>query len=184
MCGQKPDAPLRVDLGCGKRKHEGHVGIDRVALAGVDILTDFETELPIEDHCVDQIFSNFFFEHVKNIIKLFQEVYRISKPGAIITFTVPFFQSYTQYKDPTHCSFIPPEMLRYFSDEKWYGSDYQFGVNFKVLNTKYNYLPPFDRMMSPKLILLRPFIYPFILFGRRFLWNVVHSVTFTLRAEK
>jgi SAM-dependent methyltransferase len=181
---KRSDDKVLIDLGCGTRKREGYLGMDRVNLPGVDIVYEVESSIPLEDNTVDGIWSNFFFEHVSNLVRLLQEIYRISRPGALIEFTVPYYQSVTQFKDPTHHAVITPETMRYFTDEKWYGSDYGFGVNFKILDVQYTYLPPFDRMMSPKLIILRPFIYPIVLFSRKYLWNVVHSIKITACVEK
>lgn len=173
-----------IDLGCGDRKRPEHIGVDSAKLTGVDIVCDLEQGLPFEDASVDGVWSNFLFEHLSDTVFLFKELYRVCRPGAVVEFRVPYYQSFTQYKDPTHKAVILPETIRYFSDEKWYGSDYGIGTNFKLLAVSYDYLPPFDRLMSRKLLLLRPLFYPFILFARRFLWNVVHSVTIKLQVEK
>ena len=133
---------------------------------------------------IDGIYSNFFFEHVSNIILLFQEIFRVCKKGAIIEFKVPYYQSVTQYKDPTHRAVIMPEMIRYFSDDKWYGSDYGINVNFRLIDIKYHYLPPLGTLLSKKLFFLWPISIPFLIFARRFFWNVVHSITMKLEVVK
>jgi SAM-dependent methyltransferase len=179
-----PEGELRVDLGCGSRKRAGHIGLDTAALPGVDITCDLEKGLPFEDGAVDAVWSNFLFEHVSDTVFLFQELYRVCRGGAKVEFRVPYYQSMTQYKDPTHKAVILPETMRYFTADNWYGSDYGIRTNFKLVAVKYDYLPPFDRLMSRKLLLLRPFVYPFVIFARRFLWNVVHSVTMELTVIK
>lgn len=175
---------LFVDLGCGERKREGFIGVDTYAANGVDILCNLSRGLPFEDNIIDGIYSNFFFEHVSNTIYLFQEVYRVCKNGAVVEFCVPYYQSFTQYKDPTHKAIIPIEMMRYFSDDKWYGSDYGINTNFKVIAVKYGYLPPFEKLTSKWIFPFWPVTYPFVLFARRFFWNVVHSVTIKLKVIK
>ena len=32
---------MKLDLGCGLKKQEGHVGVDSMALPGVDVVYDF-----------------------------------------------------------------------------------------------------------------------------------------------
>ena len=179
-----PGGEIRVDLGCGSRKRPGHIGVDSAALPGVDIVCDLNAGLPFEDGAVDAVWSNFLFEHVQDTVRLFRELYRVCRPGATVEFRVPYYQSLTQYKDPTHRAVILPETMRYFTKENWYGSDYGIGTDFRLLKISYDYLPPFDRIMSRKLLLLRPLTYPFVLFARRFFWNVVHSVTMLLAVEK
>ncbi len=173
-----------VDLGCGTRKRPGCIGVDNVKLDGIDIICNIEEGLPFDDETISGVFSNFFFEHISNTIFLFKEIYRVCKNGAIVEFRVPYYQSVTQYKDPTHKAIIVPEMLRYFTDDKWYGSDYKINTNFKILGVKYDYLPPFHLFASNKVFFLWPITYPLLLFARRFLWNVVHSISIKLQVIK
>lgn len=175
---------ILIDLGCGTRKRQGHIGVDNTKLEDVDITFNIEEGIPFEDNIIDGIYSNFFFEHITNTIFLFQEIYRVCKNGAIVEFCVPYYQSVTQYKDPTHKSVIMPEMIRYFTDDKWYGSDYKINTNFELLEVKYDYLPPFNIFASKKLFFLWPVTYPLLLFFRRFFWNVVHSITIKLQVVK
>ncbi len=181
-----PDASVKLclDLGCGERKKQGFIGIDTLSAKGVDIVCDISKGLPCEDNIVDYIYSSFFFEHLPDVISLFKELYRVSKPNAIIEFKVPHYQSFTQYKDPTHQSILLPEMMRYFSDDKWYGSNYNINTNFKIIHIDYNYLPPFNYLSSKWIFFLWPITYPIVLFSRRFLWNVVHSITIKLKVIK
>lgn len=175
---------VALDLGCGARKKTGHVGLDIAPLEGVDIVCNIEEGFPIENDIVDSIYSNFMFEHIPNTIFLFQELYRISKKDSVIEFKVPYYQSNTQYKDPTHSAIILPETMRYFSDDKWYGSDYSINVNFEILNIEYEYLPPFNYWQLKRYILFRPILYPIRKFARRFLWNVVHSIVIKVKVVK
>jgi len=34
---------MKLDLGCGLKKQEGHVGVDSLSLPGVDIVADLRT---------------------------------------------------------------------------------------------------------------------------------------------
>jgi len=173
-----------LDLGCGARKRPGHIGLDTAKLEGVDLVCDIEKGLPFEDGSVDGVWSNFLFEHVSDTVFLFKELYRVCRNGAIVEFRVPHYQSVTQYKDPTHKAAIMPEMLPYFGEDRWYGSDYNINTNFKLLKIDYNYLPPFNWFVSRRLFFLWPVTWPALLFARRFLWNVVHSTTMKLQVIK
>jgi len=179
-----PEEKLLLDLGCGKRKRPGHIGLDIAKIQGVDIVFNLDAGIPIEDDVIDGVFSNFFFEHASNIVFLFQEIFRVSKNGATIEFRVPYFQSLSQFQDPTHQVAIMPEMIRYFSGEDWYGSDYDFNVTFKLKEVIYHYYPPFDVFHAKKLFFLWPVSIPFLLFARRFFWNVVHSISMKLEVIK
>jgi len=180
----KQTGRVAIDLGCGARKQAGFIGVDVAKLEGVDIVCNLTKGLPFGDNTIDEIYSNFLFEHIEDSILLFKELYRVCNNGSVIKFSVPYYQSETQYKDPTHKSVITPEMMRYFTDDKWYGSDYGINVNFKVLNIDYVYLAPYGRLSSKKIFLLWPITKPLLRFCRRSLWNVVHSIWITLEVKK
>ena len=167
-----------IDLGCGSRKQKGYIGVDSKQIDGVDIVCDVEEGLPFEDNTIDRIYANFLFEHIRNFIPFMKELYRICRNGAIIKASFPYWASVTQWKDPTHKQVITTETFRYFSDDKWYGSDYGIDTNFKIKNIKYNYLSPF--LNSRRYF----FLFPFRRFLRTHLINIVHSVWVELEVVK
>ncbi len=170
--------PVRIDLGCGARKQEGHIGMDRAALAGVNVVCDIERGIPLKDSCADSIYSSFLFEHVGDLPRLFEELFRVCRPGATVRFIVPHYASIGAFKDPTHKSFFTEETMRYFSEDKWYGSDYGFNAKFIVKEIKFIYASrnferldcfPFKRILN---------------FMRTHLVNVVHSMEITIETVK
>jgi len=175
---------ILVDLGCGTRKKNGYIGVDGANLTNVDIICNLEEGLPFDDNSIDGIYSNFLFEHIPNTVFLFKELYRVCKNDAIIEFRVPSYQSVTQYKDPAHSAIITAETTRYFSEENWYGSDYNINTNFKMLKVEYSYLKPFNYFVSKKIFFLWPITYPLAIFARRFFWNVLHSIVIHLKVFK
>lgn len=165
---------IRLDLGCGNRKKEGYIGIDRVALKGVDIVCDIERGLPIKDDCVDKVYSFYFFEHLNDIVFIFQELYRVCKNRAIVELTVPYYTSINAFKDPTHKQLFTEETFRYFSQDKWYGSDYGINTNFRVLDIEYHY-SRLIRKWFPEILKRHM---------RRYLMNMVGAMTVRLSAQK
>jgi len=161
-----------LDLGCGYRKKEAYIGLDKSPLDKVDIVCDFEQGLPIKDNCVDKIYSNHLFEHINNWVQLFEEVYRVCRSDAIVEIRVPYYASIGAFKDPTHVHFFTEETIRYFTKDKWYGSDYGFKTNFEIVKIDYDYMFPFNQWI------------PFISFFRKYLLNVVHSMTISLKVIK
>src|SRR3972149_5501723 len=95
---------VKIDLGCGGKKQEGFIGLDRLK---------FES--------VDEAYSSHFLEHLTAMerIHCLNELYRIMKPGAKLTLIVPHFASCRAYGDPTHQ--WPPmgEMFFYYLSKKW-----------------------------------------------------------------
>ncbi|MDI6840025.1 MAG: methyltransferase domain-containing protein [bacterium] len=172
-----PNDLICIDLGCGIRKQKGYIGVDGIKLEGVDVVCDIEKSLPFKDSTIDRIYANFLFEHITNFIPFMQELYRICKNGATILASFPYWSSVTQWKDPTHKQVITVETFKYFSTDKWYGSDYRINTNFKVNSVKYNYLPPFNNWRCF-------FLFPFRKFLSRHLINIVHSVWIELDVIK
>ena len=156
-----------IDLGCGNRKRPGHIGVDTLRLPGVDVIWDPKDPLPFDENSVDGVYANFVLEHSANFISLVKDLYRICKNNSTIRLRVPYWASFTQWKDPTHRQVVTEETFRYLSDEIWYGSNYGFGVNFKIKKIEYVYLPPFDRRFIPDFLKR---------FMRRYFLNIVHSM--------
>ena len=98
---------MRLDIGCGKNKKPGYIGLDRVSMPGVDIVCNLEKEkIPIEDNSIDEVYSMHFMEHVTDLLVVMEEVWRVSKNNAKITIAVPYFTSVGAFRDPTHKQFF------------------------------------------------------------------------------
>ena len=92
-----------LDLGCGKDKKPGCLGLDIVPGDNVDIVIDIaENSLPFDDNSVDGVYSNNFFEHIpfnykkehkeriyEPLFWVMEEVWRVCKDKAIIEIIVP-----------------------------------------------------------------------------------------------
>ena len=92
-----------LDIGCGKMKHRGAIGIDKFPAEGVDIVHDLNIEpWPIEANSIDKFYCTHVIEHIRELQVLAREIVRIAKDKAIIEFVTPHFSSYTSYGDPTH----------------------------------------------------------------------------------
>ena len=161
-----------IDLGCGERKRENALGIDRYGARGVNIICDLEKGFPIEDNAIDKIYATYFLEHVTNLIFIFQEIYRVLVNGGEVELLVPYYNSVNAFKDPTHKHFFTEETFRYFSKDNWYGSDYGINTNFEVVNIKYDY----SKLVQPWM--------PFKKYLRRHFMNLVGAMDVRLKAIK
>jgi len=55
----------RLDVGCGQRKLPGAIGLDRVALPGVDVVHDLNVlPYPFPDNEFNEIYARHVIEHV------------------------------------------------------------------------------------------------------------------------
>ena len=91
---------MKLNLGCGKDMRPGYVNLDLLQRDGVDLIHDLnKTPYPFEDNQFDEIIANNILEHVYDVVKTLEEIYRISKPGAIIKATVPYGSNWVAHID-------------------------------------------------------------------------------------
>ena len=89
---------LKLNLGSGKDFKEGFLNLDieNFSSLGENFLQhDLEKPLPFKDNSVSEVYSISTLEHVFNLSQLIDEIYRVSKPDAKITFLVPHFTNNT-----------------------------------------------------------------------------------------
>lgn len=112
---------LKIDLGCGKNKQPGFVGVDELKFDGVDLVHDLKTPWPWADASVDEAYSSHFIEHLtgKERCHFVSELWRVLKPGAKATIIAPHWSSGRAYGDPTHA--WPPiaEFWFYYLSKAW-----------------------------------------------------------------
>lgn len=124
-----------LDLGCGKNKVSGAIGIDNVQLDGIDIVHDLRSfPYPFAANSIDKIYCRHVLEHFdpdmrNNVIK---EIDRILKPNGILEIRVPHAFSVAAHSDPMHKSYYCFSTILFFT--KGYHHDYYNGVcnNFEL----------------------------------------------------
>ena len=116
-----------LDIGCGRKKLEGAVGLDQNPYPHVDIVADLNQRLPIDDASYDIVHADQVLEHVANLIGLLGEIHRILKPGGSLVAHVPYFRSSWAHIDPTHVRSFTINTLDYFVKDTYCNTDYSFG---------------------------------------------------------
>lgn len=107
-----------LDIGCGNNKTHGAVGIDFNKRTQADIIHDLNVfPYPFKDNEFDGIICNQVLEHLNDVIKVMEEIHRISKPGALVKIWVPHFSSADAYGDPTHKHFFSARSFDYFTGD-------------------------------------------------------------------
>jgi SAM-dependent methyltransferase len=97
--------PLKLDVGCGPKKQDGHVGIDRIKFPGVDLVLDVgKRALPYAAGSVKAIYCSHFLEHLTAVERIFclNQWWRVLETGGKVSLTVPHWSSCRAYGDPTH----------------------------------------------------------------------------------
>lgn len=115
-------AGIFLDIGCGKNKQPGFVGMDRLELPGVDIVHDWnDYPWPFPNNCVNAAMASHVVEHVNpadgNFIKWMDELWRICKVGANVSLIYPHGYSQGYLQDPTHCNACN-EVTPYYFDPR------------------------------------------------------------------
>ena len=121
--------PLRVDLACGQNKRPGFYGVDIAKCDGVDEVVDLEQyPWPFEDGSVEELFASHYVEHVSDMNRFMEEVYRVLRPpgkdeygkptqGGKFELIVPYLRNVRAFQDPTHKQFISEERFLYYNKE-------------------------------------------------------------------
>ncbi len=99
------DKKIKIDIGCGKNKKEGFIGIDIDPNSDADIIAS-ALNLPFANSSVDEIYSSHLLEHFtpQEAKKFFNEIYRVLKKGGIANLKIDkdFTKKRFFKKDPTH----------------------------------------------------------------------------------
>ena len=109
-----------LDVGCGTKKHEGAVGIDRLELPHIDIVWNLDDlPWPIEDSTFDRVFLSHVIEHLEKPAAILDEVHRVARPGAEVKIITPHFSSISSWKDPTHLHHFALETFDFFVEPEY-----------------------------------------------------------------
>jgi ubiquinone/menaquinone biosynthesis C-methylase UbiE len=93
----------KLNIGCGTDIKEGYVNLDSSRLKGVSVVHDLNKfPYPFKDNEFDLIEANHIIEHLNDIPKVLRELWRISKPKAMIKIRVPHYASPGAWFDLTH----------------------------------------------------------------------------------
>lgn len=112
---------MKLDIGCGKHKKEGFIGVDAIAFDGVDVVLNLTDRWPWEDGSVEEIHASHVVEHFASPQRcwVMNEMYRVLQPGGKATIIVPSWSSGRAYGDPTHQWPPVSEMWFYYLGKKW-----------------------------------------------------------------
>lgn len=113
---------IKLDMGCGKRKKDGYVGVDQYAMEGVDVVLDIGNEKwPWDDNTVEEIHASHFLEHLTSTqrVHFMNEAYRVLKDGGKANIITPHWASNRAYGDFTHQWPPVAEMFYYYVKQEW-----------------------------------------------------------------
>jgi ubiquinone/menaquinone biosynthesis C-methylase UbiE len=76
--------------------------VDRFPCGAAELLCDITKALPFREDSIDEVYLDNVIEHIHDIPSLMREIFRISKPGAIVTIITPHLSSLASWRDSTH----------------------------------------------------------------------------------
>ena len=106
-----------LDVGCGKNKHPGAIGIDRNRDTAADVICDLNrVPYPFSDARFDQIRLTHVIEHVCDVVATMEELHRLARPGGRILVETPHYTDFSSFCDPTHRWHLNSFSFRYFGE--------------------------------------------------------------------
>ena len=106
---------LRVNLGCGVRRIEGWINVDREPQTGPDMQFDIgQGPWPLDDNSVIEANASHVLEHLgsESFRRFFQELYRVSRDGAVVRIRVSSPTHDWYWTDPEHVRPVLPETIQ------------------------------------------------------------------------
>lgn len=187
-----------LDIGCGRKKIPGAIGIDFSPLSDADVSLDLNRDrLPFNDSSVDFVYSSHTLEHlsVEGFFHTIAEVYRVLKPDAQFNLLVPYFTDTLSLANPFHnnglcfnehtfrffssekeCAAIPAESYQTPSCPQWglrYSANAEIAVEFRTISVERFFFPAYrDKSAADR-----------DLAGKRYL-NVTEQIDYSLQAIK
>jgi ubiquinone/menaquinone biosynthesis C-methylase UbiE len=171
---------MKLNLGCGGKRIEGFVGVDKIKTKATDKIWDLDVfPYPFSDNSVEEVLMDNVLEHLEDVILSMEELYRICKPGAKVRINVPYFKSNSAFTDPTHKHFFTENSFKYF--DKNHSLHFYTKAIFKVNKAKLvNYS---SREYRDKKHILRKLI-PCKKILNYFFFNMYDEIQFELECIK
>lgn len=127
-----------LDLGCGRKKYAGAVGIDISPKSDADIICDLNKfPYPFDKNEFDLVIYDNIIEHLSDTIKAMEEIYRVARPKGLIKITVPHFSAPENFVDITHKRRFSVNSFNIFNPGS--GFSYYSSARFEIIKRKINF---------------------------------------------
>lgn len=153
----------RLNLGCGKDKHEGYVNVDIESKYNPDQTVDLNVlPWPFKDNEFDHIVAKDILAKLGNtnedFINIISEMYRVSNNGAIWEVQTPHWRCDAALDDLTNKRVITPGMFQYFNKQAVYNREkygtpcgnslaFDRDIDVELVDTQYEYIPQWLEMV-------------------------------------
>lgn len=152
-----------LDFGCGKRKLPGSVGVDISPDTDADVVHDLNKfPYPFKDGEFGAVKADNVVEHLDDLLKVMEELHRITAHGAELKIIVPFFRSVYAFIDPTHRHFFTCRSFDYFDPASDFSKFYKYSrARFSVKRVVFDedYPGTFFERLAAKFANWKPVFY-------------------------
>ena len=125
-----------LDIGCGVNKYPGSIGLDRNRNTRADVIADLdEYPFPFADNSFREVRAIHVIEHVADIIRTTEEIYRLLSPGGCAVIVTPHYTDFSSFCDPTHRWHLNSFSFRFFGEDHG-GYGYYSGARFRESSVK------------------------------------------------
>lgn len=164
----------KLNLGCGRDIKKNYINLDKVKLDGIDIVHDLNKfPYPFKDNEFDEVLCQNILEHINDPIKVMEEIWRISKPNAIIKVQVPYWASKGAVSHLEHKHYFDEGSFNYFKEGN-IGDARTTKARFKSVLI-YPHCNPLSRFKK---------YLPFKKFFSKFLINIYDTIYYELKVIK
>lgn len=183
---------MKLDIGCGRSKHPGYTGLDRVLLDGVDVVCDINRGLPFADNTVTRVIASHVLEHVDDLMAVMEELYRVCRHKAVVCILSPYAHTFLNAANPYHKHVFNEHTPRFFTkhnDTRVPEEEYRFPfitqwglgetenmklkMDFRCIRMEFFYFPAYVHLPEPEKRRLR-----------QSQWNVADQIMYHLVAVK
>lgn len=175
--------PVKIDLGCGRKKKKGFFGFDMKKDSDADYVCDLSKGIPLADNSVSEIYTSHFLEHTEDYNFMMQEMIRICKNNARIEIVLPY---YTYIGAPLHSYWDNPHRQLFSEAYFTWNPVNPCYNNYTIEKIDYKFIKYKLLRKNPIKIFLS-FIYNFMIpdiIKRRHLMNSIEEFRVVLRVKK
>lgn len=169
---------MKLNLGCGRITHPEYINVDIQAVPGVDLVLDMERRLPFRDNSFEEISSRDAFEHIVNIVPLFDECWRVLEPDGLLFLHVPHYMNWSAFANLGHHQFFTVDSFYSFTDRADQAPEWSVGASarFRIERSEMTYRAEAQEACEAFGVPLEV--------AARFLWNVTDNIEIWMRALK
>jgi SAM-dependent methyltransferase len=107
-----------LHLGAGRKYQPDAVNVDVVAATKPDVVHDLDCRpWPFPDDHFSEVRAHDVIEHLDDVVRTMEEIYRVARDGALVKVTVPHFSCANAFTDITHRHYFSAASFNYFTGD-------------------------------------------------------------------